>query len=386
MIDTSELLKPIPGDDPGGVSLLYEGTHERLMEARREEDPKQSMGVWDRPLKEASWSEVIELSKDVLSSKSKDLRVAVILVEALLVKNNFNGFKSGLEFLSKFIDEYWDELHPRIDSDDDMESRMLIFEWFSKNISIGIHLQHITSPVINNDHYNFFEWLEIERLYKAPQKRQSKREREHQANRNIAKPSIVNYEDSVTNTSTGWFEENHAVVASCVNLLSSLNKQLSNKMGDFTPSFRPLQKSLNNFLDKAKILCDQRALEEENLESDTINLESGATENGIEQPKVEVQREPDKNIKTHQSSPKRFSTTKPSSREEAYTALANITDFLMEQEPHSPTPYLLRRAASFKDMTLADMITTFVDDEWQRTNLLKLMGIDTADNNQKEIK
>ena len=132
MIDISELLNPIPGNDPGGVSLLYEGTHEKLMEARREEDPKQSMGVWNRPLKEASWPEVIELSKDVLSSKSKDLRTAVILVEALLVNNNFNGLKSGLEFLSKFIDKYWDELHPRIDSDDDMESRMLIFEWFSE--------------------------------------------------------------------------------------------------------------------------------------------------------------------------------------------------------------------------------------------------------------
>ena len=114
MIDTDALLKPIPGDDPGGISLLYEGTHERLMEARREEDPKQSMGVWDRPLKEASWTEVIELSTDVLSNKSKDLRTAVILVEALLVRHNFDGLKSGLEFLSNFIDQYWDKMHPRI--------------------------------------------------------------------------------------------------------------------------------------------------------------------------------------------------------------------------------------------------------------------------------
>lgn len=386
MIDISELLKPIPGNDPGGVSLLYEGTHEKLMEARREEDPKQSMGVWDRPLKEASWPEVIELSKDVLSSKSKDLRTAVILVEALLVNNNFNGLKSGLEFLSKFIDKYWDELHPRIDSDDDMESRMLIFEWFSEKISISTNFQHITYPVINSDAYKFFEWLEIERLYKAPKKRQSKREREQLAIQNYTKPSIANYEDSVTNTPTAWFQENHAVVASCIDLLSSLNHQLSNKMGDFTPSFRQLQKSLNNFLDKAKMLCDQRDLEEIKLEANTSNTDSADMESGIEQLEVETQRGPDNNVKTQQSSPKSFSTTKPSSREEAYTALANITDFLMEHEPHSPTPYLLRRAASFKDMTLADMITTFVDDEWQRTNLLKLMGIDLAENNQKKIK
>ena len=383
MIDTGALLKPIPGDDPGGISLLYEGTHERLMEARREEDPKQSMGVWDRPLKEASWTEVIELSMDVLSNKSKDLRTAVILVEALLVRHNFDGLKSGLEFLSNFIDQYWDKMHPRIVDSDDMESRMLILEWFSEKISVGTNLQRITSPVTNNDHYNFIEWLEIERLYKAPQKRQSKREREQQANRNSTKPSIVNYEDSVTNTSTTWLQENYAVVASCITLVSALDNQLAYKMGNFTPSFRQLKNGLNNFLDKAKMLCDQRDLDEKKLEADTINLDSTATESDIKHAEVEKLRERDINIETEKSIPKDFSTTKPSSREEAYSALADITDFLMEHDPHSPTPYLLRRAVSFKDMTLADLISTLVDDEWQRTNLLKLMGMDTANNRKK---
>ena len=291
--------------------------------------------------------------------------------------------KSGLEFLSNFIDQYWDKMHPRIVDSDDMESRMLILEWFSEKISVGTNLQRITSPVTNNDHYNFIEWLEIERLYKAPQKRQSKREREQQANRNSTKPSIVNYEDSVTNTSTAWLQENYAVVASCITLVYALDNQLAYKMGNFTPSFRQLKNGLNNFLDKAKMLCDQRDLDEKKLEADTINLDSTATESDIEHAEVEKLRERDINIETQKSIPKDFSTTKPSSREEAYSALADITDFLMEHDPHSPTPYLLRRAVSFKDMTLADLISTLVDDEWQRTNLLKLMGMDTANNRKK---
>jgi hypothetical protein len=37
-------------------------------------------------------------------------------------------------------------------------------------------------------------------------------------------------------------------------------------------------------------------------------------------------------------------------------------------------------------MTLADMITSFVDDDWQRTNLLKLMGMEmpSASNVKKD--
>ena len=49
-------------------------------------------------------------------------------------------------------------------------------------------------------------------------------------------------------------------------------------MGDFTPSFRQLQTSLNNFLDKAKMLCDQRDLEEIKLEANTSNTDSADME------------------------------------------------------------------------------------------------------------
>ena len=107
MINILELLKPIPGDDPGGISLLYEGTHDRLMEARREEDPNLPMGVWDRPLKEASWSEVIEIGTDTLINKSKDLRTSVIFVEAMLIRDSYYGFKLGLEFLNKLLDLFF---------------------------------------------------------------------------------------------------------------------------------------------------------------------------------------------------------------------------------------------------------------------------------------
>ena len=191
------------------------------------------MGVWDRPLKEASWTEVIELSTDVLSNKSKDLRTAVILVEALLVRHNFDGLKSGLEFLSNFIDRYWDKMHPRIVDSDDMERMMLILGGFSEKISVGTNLQRITSPVTNNDTIILSSGLKPNGFTKLPQKRQSKKSSRQQANRNSTKPSIVNYEDSVTNASTTRLQENYAVVASCITLVYALDNQLAYKMGKF---------------------------------------------------------------------------------------------------------------------------------------------------------
>ena len=39
MHDLTVLLDPINPDQPGGMSLLYEGIHQEIMEARREDDP-----------------------------------------------------------------------------------------------------------------------------------------------------------------------------------------------------------------------------------------------------------------------------------------------------------------------------------------------------------
>ena len=38
-IDIQELLQPIPGANPAGEPLRYQGTYDRIADARREDDP-----------------------------------------------------------------------------------------------------------------------------------------------------------------------------------------------------------------------------------------------------------------------------------------------------------------------------------------------------------
>ena len=391
MIDILELLKPIPGDDPGGISLLYEGTHDRLMEARREEDPSLPMGVWDRPLKEASWSEVIGIGTDTLINKSKDLRTSVIFVEAMLIRDSYDGFKLGLGFLNKLLDDYWENMHPKLTDDEDLENRMLIFEWFAQKTSVAVQFQQLTAPVTSIESYNYFDWLKVDKLYKAPKKRQSKRERELNSSERLAFPSIAGYENSLINTPTNWLRDNFGDVVECSQLTTTLDEKLTTLMGKSAPNLRPLHNALDGINVKTKILLDQRELHEGALKEqdhEEQHLQNMESENNAISPTSGVQTADVSQQTTNESEattlmqdqlpPARtnFSSGTPRSRDEAYEALAKITTYLLEQEPHSPTPYLLRRAVSFKDMTLADMITSFVDDDWQRTNLLKLMGME----------
>ena len=55
--------------------------------------------------------------------------------------------------------------------------------------------------------------------------------------------------------------------------------------------------------------------------------------------------------------------------------LKAATDYLMDADPHSPTPYLVRRAIAFRDMSFTDLLEELVDDERQRNHLFRLMGL-----------
>ena len=384
--DITNLIKPIPGDDPGGISLMYEGTHEQMLEARRSENSGLPRGDWDRPLKEASWSDVIAIGTHTLTEKSKDLRVAAILGEGLIQQYGFNGFNVSLGLITALIDNFWDELHPRINDKDDIEARMLILEWYADKVATALLQQNITSPTSDAEVYSYLDYLKVAKLSREDKKRhlgESDRIKEQLKARN--KPSIIGFDDSVTNTSTEWLSETFQLLEKASNLFSKLDDVISQKMAEFSPSFSPLKDNLSQVHQRLNILyADRIKSEAELLEQDSDDNEEDNSPPEIDQTsnRPVVQNELEKKP-TGRST---IITGEINSRDEAYELLEKITRYLMESDPNSPTPYLLRRAVSFKKMTFADMITMFVDDEWQRTNILKLMGADSTGASKNDVK
>src|SRR5688572_4969146 len=87
-VDIDGVLKPIPGDNPSGTSLRYTGVYDAIQEARRSED-ELPQGEWVRKTKSADWPRVIALASEALAVQSKDLQIAVWLIEALLKRHGF---------------------------------------------------------------------------------------------------------------------------------------------------------------------------------------------------------------------------------------------------------------------------------------------------------
>src|SRR3974390_3309045 len=124
-----ELLKPISSDKPAGDDQSGEPESQAIKEARRSDD-KFARGNWDRPLKEADWHAVKELSVELLSQKAKDLRLAVFLTEAdLNLQGGFAGLAESLHLIRALVTDYWDSgLFPAIE-DGDIQYRAQALDW-----------------------------------------------------------------------------------------------------------------------------------------------------------------------------------------------------------------------------------------------------------------
>lgn len=62
-------------------------------------------------------------------------------------------------------------------------------------------------------------------------------------------------------------------------------------------------------------------------------------------------------------------------RAHAYRLLQDVADYLSKHEPHSPTPYLLRRAVAWGGMPLPDLLREVVHQEGDLSRYLAMLGL-----------
>lgn len=77
-----DFLKNISSDNPTGPSLRYDPIYDDIRSARKEDDPRLSMGIWKTDIKHAQWNTVEALCTKALITQSKDLQIAAWLIES----------------------------------------------------------------------------------------------------------------------------------------------------------------------------------------------------------------------------------------------------------------------------------------------------------------
>ncbi len=115
--DIDALLEPVAPDEPAGPDLEYDADFLAACQAA-EGTPERRMGDTVVAAEEPDWRRVQKLATGLIS-RSKDLRVAVLLTRAWLRLSGLAGLAQGLALVQGLIDRYWDQVHPQLDPSDD---------------------------------------------------------------------------------------------------------------------------------------------------------------------------------------------------------------------------------------------------------------------------
>jgi type VI secretion system protein ImpA len=369
-----DLLAPVSEDAPCGVSLRADPLFTEIRLSREEDDATLTMRHWERPLKVADWSMIEHRCSSAIAKQSKDLQIAAWLLEAWVRQYQLRGLLDGLKLLTGLIERYWELLFPAMDGDD-VDARLAPFEWLNDSLPLTLKL-HITLVHLADrkpSRLNLADWA---KMTKAELANSAGGQNPDESIENVLTRSfVVAYAAKLTDA---HLAEQKRLTRQCREALASLDAVLRVHFANNSPS----TSNISNVLDQIGRALDQIAPENVNLpQVETVNTSYSEEE---QMPANEAVSDdfsvaaPEQPMVT---SPDKAAITGWQTREQAYQALESIATFLHKTEPHSPTPYLIKRAVNWGRMPLPELMAEVIREEGDLNKLINLLGL--TDTNQK---
>lgn len=358
-IDIEPLLKPISESEPSGTWLKYDPLYAQIQEARKEDENLGDQGVWTAKQKKADWPLVRRLCTDALKKQSKDLQLAVWLLEAWTTLDSYDGLKAGIDLVTRLSVDFWDTIFPEIE-DGDMEYRTSPISWLSEKYVVKLKALPITSPrggvqltLLDRENAQAFD----QKVRQDPRvvdetdmSKQMTMEKFGQSERDTPDEFYVGLQDSLT----GIIES-----------IQALEAELDTRCGNDAPSLRGFKKLMEDALIFVKGSLKRRGLGEDTggEEEEQSDSESGSDTYS--------------SVVSNGGGTMAMSGSSQiiQSREAAYDQIRKATAYLKQIEPHSPVPYLIERALKWGRMSLPELLGELIADDNNRTNLFGLLGI-----------
>jgi type VI secretion system protein ImpA len=347
-IEIDGLLQPIPGPNPAGEPLRYQGTYDRIADARREDDPTLSQGIYKSSLKRADWATVEAICVDALTKRTKDLQIASWLLEAWLHLYGFPGVTSGLRLLAGFCEQFWDHLYPSLEIDE-IEGRVAPIEWVEQKLTLKLKQLPLTLPgEVSSESYSYLDWesaCHFENLaMKDPRALQEA----------LAKinPTVATFRAAVAETDSSFYVDLVGELGHAIDGCVAVEQLLDEKCGKQAPGLRQFKEAL----------CAIEQLVSQDVQTRHEEIETfGEEVNPAESEEVEVELW--------------SSGGAIRSRAEAYRRLSEAADYLLRAEPHSPTPYLVKRAVEWGSMSLPELLQQIVRNEGEMNEIDRLLRL-----------
>ena len=355
IIDHDRLLAPVTVDDPAGSNIRAGGSDTalyyqikdarsaaRLTERQAEADPERS-GL------APEWRTVHDLAQRILCEVSKDVEVAVWLVEASIRLDGFAGLRDGLGVLDGLVERYWDDLHP-MDADDP-SIRTAPIAGLNGVGAEGSLIQPIRlapfSDPTDGEPANLWHYMIMRK-------------------RGPDSPQASLIASAVRGTAAPMLVAIYQDVSRSAQLYRQLTERLDAACGADSPPSSTVRNVLEEVLDAMRDVARDALA---NLEPETERPAGPAPV----QPAAPTPIAPPPGIAPPPQGPATLRN-----REDALRELSRIAVFFRDYEPNSPTAYALETVIRRARLTLDELLAELIPEDASRRTYLDLAGIRPA--------
>lgn len=345
------LLAPVSADVPAGVPAAQDESYRRIRHEREEEDATLPLGPWERELKRANWVAASELAAAALAGRSKDLQLAAWLLEALIARSGFQAVAPCLRLFDALLLRYAHTLHPH-----DSEHRLNLLLWIGQKLLPPLRRVMITATGSGHD-YAWSDWEQAQRNEQLRASLGKQRESEIEG----ATLADVGAALACTPDARVVFLRGH--LCDGLAALQALERTLDAQMGDDAPGLS----SMRNLLERIDVVlaADARRRGVTMPASTATHADGHAHDNGIH----------DDGVHDRGSEADDDAVSGSIDRREVYAALADIARALETIEPHSPVPYLIRRAVAWGGLNTAQLYSEVFVRCGGQINIFELLGL-----------
>jgi type VI secretion system protein ImpA len=324
------LLKPIPGQNSSGQSLRYDSVYDRIREARREEEVL-SAGVWTRETKKADFVQVVKLATEALSSKSKDIQIAVWLTEALLVREGIPGLTQGLDLIRGLLESFWDTLYPEIE-DGDLEMRVAPVAWVGSRLDAVVRKVPLTKSKL--------DWLKYQESRRVGYEADAAGNEAKMAARLVAieekKCTGEQFDDAVKLTGDAYYQQMTADLTAALDSLQALDSVCESKFARDAPNFSHLRVAIEDLQDTIRQFWKPLEIGEPPVVADEP-LGGGLVESRVLTSTTTPQTQ-------------KAVSEQPAGFDDATHRVVDLARFLRLENATSPVPYLVLRAVRWGEL------------------------------------
>lgn len=364
-LNTPALLAEIPGASTGGDEHAYLRNWRDLLFALRK--PEMARDEADTGFRRnPDWQELRTQAELALCTQTKDIRLAGHLVEAMTQLQGFAGLADSLCFLGQFVINCWDRCNPSI-ADGDLDARIVPLENMLDDEQRGMcfpnTLRRLTLLGNAASPCNFFDYQQLKNQPAAQ-----------------AEPLLASF---LASTDPDEFAQRTLDLEDSLQRLAELKAALGEKIGDHAPGFTYLRGAL---LDCQRVLkahladlLPATALDaspDDSAESaNSSEAVAPLTNTGLQNHMGCVASDLTSRVFPTRDGPTRDGPT----RDEVYRQLADAAEYLRKIEPHSPIPYLVKRAVELGQLEFPELVTRLVREDSILNELRREFGITPVD-------